>query len=764
MPFYISSAGGRQLVVDKVNKSIDGKLSIADLSMGWFSGITLTDVSFADNNGGMSATVKSFSTQPHYGAIIFGDFSFGQTVIDEPVIKIDLAKLQAEKTAAKPSPAVKKEEKGEMPKINIDLAINKGNVIVSDSSKGGKLVQLSDINTKLGLRPAGQQTTFSINLVAADGGTPTPVKIEGDITPGKNWQMVGTSGNLNINVNNLDLGSLAGIVAMADPNMKVAGVITINGVAKLDNGKITNADAKIDGRNLNISLPALKGDSFKTKTLAVMAKISTDDKITKIEALDVTTDWAKIALKGIVPTTAKSLDDFFAASSPAELNGTVDVDVAAVLSQMPHLVSLKKGMKINSGKLSGDIGTSAAADGKMLEAKLTVSDVRGVMDGKPVALSKPITLDSKIGSQKGVITFEQCAIDSAFAQANISGTMEALKYAINADLDTMQGELGQFVDFGAYKLGGKLGANGNVAMKETSIASSGSMTISQLAVASASGTATEPAAAISYKINLDKKENVLAIDSFKVDTSFANVNITEATVPMAVPSSVPMKLTVAANADIAKAMPWMTMAGAVKPPMQLGGMLTSTINVTSKGNEFHIQTDDTKIANLLVNTGGTQPPFTQEKLTFNADMFVNPVEKTYKILTFKISSPGTINIELLKFSQTNDANTTKLQGTIKADYDWQAVTAMAAPFLPAGLMLTGKRNDTITFNSQWPANDPNKMLANMTGSAALGWQSGIYGLADGPDGNKGTDRKGQTHHPTIHNNREQWYAEFRRKC
>ena len=216
-----------------------------------------------------------------------------------------------------------------------------------------------------------------------------------------------------------------------------------------------SADAKIDGRNLNISLPALKGDSFKTKTLAVVAKIATDDKITKIEKLDATTDWAKIALTGVVPTTAKSLDDLLSPTSPTELNGTVDVDVAAVLSQMPHLVSLKEGMKINSGKLTGDIGTSSAAGGKMLEAKLVVSDVQGVMDGKPVALSKPITLDSKIGSQKGVLNIDRCAIDSAFAQASVSGTMEAIKYAVNADLAAMQDELGQFVDFGAYKLGGQ---------------------------------------------------------------------------------------------------------------------------------------------------------------------------------------------------------------------------------------------------------------------------------------------------------------------
>ena len=87
-------------------------------------------------------------------------------------------------------------------------------------------------------------------------------------------------------------------------------------------------------------------------------------------------------------------------------------------------------------------------------------------------------------------------------------------------------------------------------MKEKTIASDGTMTINQLAVASDKGKATEPAATLAYKINLDQQANVLAIDSFKVDTSFANVNITEATVPMAPNSSTPMKLSVAANADL----------------------------------------------------------------------------------------------------------------------------------------------------------------------------------------------------------------------
>ena len=57
----------------------------------------------------------------------------------------------------------------------------------------------------------------------------------------------------------LTLASLAPLLAMADPNIKAAGIITINGTAKLDNGKIKQANMVIDGHNLNISLPALKG-------------------------------------------------------------------------------------------------------------------------------------------------------------------------------------------------------------------------------------------------------------------------------------------------------------------------------------------------------------------------------------------------------------------------------------------------------------------------------------------------------------------------
>jgi hypothetical protein len=732
-PFYISSASGRQMIVDKINGSIDGKLAIADLSMGWLSGIKLTDVSFVDNKGAMSAEIKNIYAQPHYVAIIFGDISLGQTVIDEPVIKIDLSKLTTKEAGAKervtPAPKAVKEEKTQLPVRNIDLVVNNGNFTVNDSAKGGKLVQLADINTKLNLRPIGEQTTFSLNLVASEAGKSTPIQVSGDITPGlqHGWQMVGTSADIRIDVNELDLGSIAPLVAIAEPNIKAAGTITINGTAKLANGKITQSRMQIDGRNLNVSVPALKGDSFKTQTLLVTANISTDEKTTKIEKLDAKTDWASMTIKGVLPTTAKSLDDFLSPESPTELSGNVNIDLAAFLSQMPHLANLKEGTKINSGKLTADISTSSETGRKMLQTKAVLSDLQGVVNGKNVALSKPIELEGRIGSEKGIISIDQFAISSAFAQAKISGTTEALKYTVDTDLAKTQDELGQFVDFGKYKLGGQVTAVGDVGIKDKIVTSRGQAAAKQLTVAKSDGTsASEPDATLAYDIRFDSGPDTLYIPSLNIKTSFATVDVADATIPTTSLEKAPMKLSLTANVDISKAMPWMVLAGAIKPPMRLGGMLDSTINVTSEDNEMHIQTDNTKITNLLVAAAANEAPFTRPELTLNADVFVNPVEKTYKVKRFKLSSPGAIDIELMQFSQTNDANTTKLQGTLKADYDWQAVTAMAAPFLPAGLHLAGTRKDTITLSSQWPHGKADQMLANMNAQAAVGWQSAEY--------------------------------------
>jgi len=58
---------------------------------------------------------------------------------------------------------------------------------------------------------------------------------------------------------------------------------------------------------------------------------------------------------------------------------------------------------------------------------------------------------------------------------------------------------------------------------------------------------------------------------------------------------------------------------------------------------------------------------------------------------------------------------------------------VAAPYLPEGLTLQGKRKDSVSFTSEYPINDVNQLLPSLTANATLGFEQADYmGLDFGP--------------------------------
>ena len=161
VPAFMSSEKDRRLILAKINDSIAGQIDFTDLSMGWLKGVRVADFSFNDNVGQISAQVKQITTKPHYGSIVMGNLSFGETTIDQPKISVNLKG----QTAAEQEPAGKPEpipvEAGYIALV-MDVAINDGNFKVTDSK--ARTVELSEINSRLNLRPPGRQTDFDINL------------------------------------------------------------------------------------------------------------------------------------------------------------------------------------------------------------------------------------------------------------------------------------------------------------------------------------------------------------------------------------------------------------------------------------------------------------------------------------------------------------------------------------------------------------------------------------------------------------------------
>jgi len=735
IPAFVSSAKGRETILAKINDSIDGETDFATLSMSWFKGVKVTDFSFNDRAGQILVAVRQIVTKPHYGSILMGSLSLGETIIDEPRVKINLKGEEAKKAEVpqKERATEKRTHAIALPIKKIDLIINSGNLKVT--GRGARTVEVSQINSRVNLRPPGQRTNFDIDIAVADDGKESKISAEGQVTPKRKtgWSLKGTSGAFAIEVNDLNIEHLGPIFALAGVDFEAKGRISANIKSKIENGKIKNLKGTVRGRNLDITGSQLKPDRLKSKVLDATIELKSDKKSIDISKLEIQTDWLNARASGDVPTTFKSVAEFVSADSKHNLKGDFECDLAAVLSQMPRTFGLKEGMAVTSGKLSGDIETLVKDGQRRITGQANLVGLAGSVDGKAIALSEPISAAVEITSEKSGIKYGRLALSAAFAKISCSGTNELLKYEVDANLERLQSDLGQFIDTGRYKVAGELFSKGTISGRKDEIAVAGSCEIKDLRLSSTGRvSAFEPMANVSFSVIAEPDKSIVNVDFIKANASIGEVSIEDAVLPLNKKATKSMRLAVSAKKiDLARIQPFMVLFASFPKEMQLAGTAESQIEVSSKKGSYRIITDATHIKNLKVSYP-EQKPFEQSEVSIIFDAEVNPAEKTIAVRRLQLISPQ-IKIKKGEFNQTTKGGQRRLQGKAELEYDWSAVSTMAGPFLPMGLRLEGQREDTISFAAQYPAGQTDKIPANLDMKARLGFERGHYmGLHFGP--------------------------------
>ena len=84
-----------------------------------------------------------------------------------------------------------------------------------------------------------------------------------------------------------------------------------------------------------------------------------------------------------------------------------------------------------------------------------------------------------------------------------------------------------------------------------------------------------------------------------------------------------------------------------------------------------------------------------------------------------------------------------MNGQFEAEYDWQVLSAFASAYLPEGLAVKGKRKSTLHFDSEYPTDNPEQMIANLNADGVVGFDSAEYlGMNFGPTELNANVRKG----------------------
>jgi hypothetical protein len=737
VPVYISSEKGRKTILAKINESIEGRLNFSSLSAGWFKGITIAELSFDDRTGRMKVFVKQIKTKPHYASFLIGTPSLGKTVIDTPAVRINLPakKPVVSVPTAKPSaPTVKKKEPASLPVRQIDLTINNGSVKVTDAES--HTAEFSQINSNLNLRPPGQKSSFDVNMVVAEDGKESKVSAQAQIQPQPKtgWSLEGTSGQLSVKADDFDIGSLESLFALAGINIESAGNVSMNITGSIEKGRLETVSGNIVGKNLDITLPQLKGDRFKSAALDVALDVKADEKLFTVDKFNVQADWLKADLAGSVPKTFGSLDDFLAPDSKHQIKGNFECDLASAMSQMPATLGLVKDAKITSGKLTGKIETTTVAEKRKITGYAELASLQGVVKDKAVALAEPVKANLEISSGKEGISYDKVQLFSSFAKIDCSGTEKLLKYESAVDLEKLQNQLGQFFDMGQFAAAGRFNSEGQLDLGEKVLSANGSAGVDDFRLTSAKGlTVTEPKLASSFNIKLDTKKMLLTIDSLLLQASFGNVNVQQSTVSFDKETKEPINLNAdASQINLARLQPFACTFGILPQKTQLAGIGNSKLSITSKAGLYRFLTDSTTIENLQIAYPGKQP-FEQKKVSIEFDVEADSTGKTINVKRLHLASSDIgINVDKALAATDKDGQTS-LQASATVDYDWQALSKMISVYLPSGLNVTGKRKDKLSFSSQYKAGQVDQLLANLNSDAKLGFESAEYmGLNFGP--------------------------------
>lgn len=723
LPVVASSQKCRQIILAKINRSINGKADFTDLSVGWLKGISVAGFSFADNAGQTSVAVKQISTIPHYGALLMGKLSFGKTIIDEPRVQINLKAQPPRAVTPAPSP---KPAAVKIPVERIDLVVKNGSVRLTDLS--AKTVEISQVNSQLALRQAGRNTSLEANMAVANGGKTAEVHTTAQLEQkGKTgWSLKNTTGSLTIEVNDLQLESLGPIFAMAGVEIEAKGSVRANIEGQIQSGQLENLIAVIKGKNLDVTGAKLKGDRLQTSVLDVDVKLKREKDMLNIDKLDVRSDWAFASAKGIVPTTLKSTGDLLKPESTYKLDGDFNCDVATILSQMPKTLGVKEGMKITSGKLVGKVSTTTESGRAVVSGQAKLDSLAGTVGEKKLAISQPIAAELKLTTDKDKTSFDKLQVSAAFANINAGGSFEQIKYDGKVDLAKLQSELGQFLSLGGYQVKGELSSNGQVSIMKDKTAVAGTASVKELQLAAADGNSvSEPKADVAFSLGVDSKSNTLNIASVQLKATLGTVDVADAVVPLGQQTAGAIKVPVSVSGlDLAKLQPFAVMFASFPKQTQLAGLADGKVLLSSEKGLYRITTDSAKVAGLKITSPGKQP-FEQQQVTVILDVQIDPVQKAIDVKKLQLDSPQ-IKIKKGELKKVGQADKTKIQGQLECEYDWSAVSSMVSAFLPQGLKLEGHRQTTITFASEYLTKEPDKLLANLNTKAGVGFDKAQY--------------------------------------
>lgn len=525
LPTIASMGFVRSFVVGQINKNLNGRVEIADWSLRWGSGQSITGVKVYDTNGALVIQLDSVRTELSLIDALQGRYELGNTPVTGLVANvrqfadgsINLAKLLK---PSEPEP----DKPTRVPYFSVNASLHNCRVTFDREATGPgdrpHSVQLTSIEGSVKVTdpnaPIHDQLTIKARVDGGPEGTLTLAGtvdlIENNVPDLRNGQATQT-----VTKKGIGLDALAAIV----PNLgELKGTIDATTTFAYAGDKRV-ATLTTDVRGADVVIPLPNGDTFRADTLDLKVPGTTLDlsagfnrpNAWEVRVGNSSQDHVLLEAKRggkVIVATAIGVHAplqallNLAKNAPPAGTGQISIrptaDVGALAEMMPKTLALKEGLSLREGIFEARLDIALKPDQATIDAFAELSNVRGVdAQGKAIAL-QPLGATIKATTLGGGWAWPQLQhLMIAPKGPGISGTIAGaslteLSGKIDVVLEQMQADLSQLFDFKGISLAGRV----ELALNEGRQTAAGTALPTRPAIAAAP--ATQPGQATPFSL------------------------------------------------------------------------------------------------------------------------------------------------------------------------------------------------------------------------------------------------------------------------
>jgi hypothetical protein len=440
LPAILSSNLLKPRILESVNRHLPGQLQITEWTFKWFSGIEAKGIVYDHRKENLFIEVAELKGYRGLIQLLADTSNLGGIEVVKPQVVFYIKDKQAsdvsDKTESPPS--------GRLPAFSGILKITDGSIRTVNLA-GGENTVVKDLDLYLDISNIEKPITYQVFLTSGD--TVGTLSGEGTLTLSENnpLDLKAIQSDARLKITNWELEEVLAIMASRGNFPSGKGRLNVDLALQGSAAKAMDIKGKLALNRLELWGGPLGADHPRIKGITTEIDGTISQDILSLKQLNLESSLANGSVRGKLAGRGQN-----------QLQGSVNINLAEVFSQLPGTLKLRKDLTLSEGKLALSAAVKSTEDVTAFESSARIDQLKGLSKNKPVAWNQPISLKAHGERSAQGIRIDNLSLRSSFLNADGQGDSSNVRVTLSADVAAALRELKKFLDISEWDGSGKL--------------------------------------------------------------------------------------------------------------------------------------------------------------------------------------------------------------------------------------------------------------------------------------------------------------------